>query len=151
MVNRKRTPPEVRFPKFVVRGDPLECWLWQGGLMGSGYGQFYRAPGEPVGAHRFAWEQANGRPVPSGLHVMHSCDVRRCVNPAHLSVGTASDNHWDSSRKGRNPGNRTSRGGRPRTLDVGQLQALRDAGLTYVQIGRALGVAGPTAWRNLNT
>jgi DNA invertase Pin-like site-specific DNA recombinase len=86
---------------------------------------------------------------------MHSCDVRRCVNPAHLSVGTCSENHWDRSRKGRNPGNATigsaRRGGRQRTLDVERLKALRAAGLTYEQIGKALGVSNATVWRNLNT
>jgi hypothetical protein len=101
-------PPVIRFwPKVDRSGGPDACWLWTAGAQGSGYGQFYPSKGRPTGAHRFSWELANGRPIPPGMHVMHSCDVRLCVNPAHLSIGTAADNNQDKSRKGRNPGNRT--------------------------------------------
>lgn len=82
---------------------------------------------------------------------MHSCDNPPCVNPTHLSVGTCADNHRDKTAKGRNPGNRTDRGRPLRTLDLSQLQAMRAAGLTYRQMGRALGVSEATVWRNLNT
>lgn len=82
---------------------------------------------------------------------MHSCDNPPCVNPAHLIVGTSADNSRDCATKGRNPGNRTGRGGRARTLNVDQLLSLRAAGLSYRQIGAALGVSEATVWRNLNT
>lgn len=32
---------------------------------------------------------------------MHSCDVMRCVNPAHLSLGTPKENTADMIAKGR--------------------------------------------------
>ncbi len=81
---------------------------------------------------------------------MHSCDNPPCVNPAHLSAGTYSENAWDKTRKGRNPGNATARGGRPRTLDVSQIRNMRSVGMTYIQIAAALGSSGSTVWRTLN-
>lgn len=33
--------------------------------------------------------------------VLHKCDVRKCVNPEHLFIGTAADNAQDMYAKGR--------------------------------------------------
>ena len=49
---------------------------------------------------RVAWELFRG-PIPEGLCVLHTCDVRHCVNPDHLFLGTKRDNSDDMIRKGR--------------------------------------------------
>lgn len=37
----------------------------------------------------------------AGVDIMHSCDNRLCVNPAHLAIGTRSENMKDAYNKGR--------------------------------------------------
>ena len=46
------------------------------------------------------YEICHGK-IPNGLFVMHTCDVRLCINPAHLLVGTRSDNQRDAALKNR--------------------------------------------------
>jgi hypothetical protein len=55
---------------------------------------------QPRLAHRMSWEMHFG-PIPEGMLVLHHCDVRRCVRPDHLFLGTARDNTRDMIAKGR--------------------------------------------------
>lgn len=89
---------EERFKKFVREGDINNCCIWVGYCHPNGYGQFHDINGNPVYAHRFAWELANG-PVPRGLCVLHKCDNPSCVNVKHLFLGTNSDNSIDMAIK----------------------------------------------------
>jgi len=76
------------------------CWLWVGSIRPDGYGQFAVRTSTPIPAHQQAWALAHGRP-PRGLWVLHRCDVRHCVRPTHLFLGTPKDNAQDMARKGR--------------------------------------------------
>ena len=91
---------EERFWEKVDRsGGPDACWPWTASTCGGGYGQF-RLAGRPQLAHRVAYEQLVG-PIPNGRHVLHRCDTPLCVNPAHLFLGTHTDNMADMTIKGR--------------------------------------------------
>ena len=78
----------------------MSCIIAEGATNNSGYVSTW-FNGKRIGAHRAAWMEANDAEIPEGLHVMHSCDNRRCINPDHLSVGTRSDNMRDCAAKGR--------------------------------------------------
>lgn len=91
---------EERFWKKVNKTE--SCWLWKGAINAKGYGHLNRgAFGLGVQrAHRTSWEIHNG-PIPADKILCHSCDVRHCVNPAHLFLGDNKMNQDDSIQKGR--------------------------------------------------
>lgn len=77
-----------------------ECWIWTGGKSGSGYGNKW--DGKKVrGTHCISYEIHHNTMIPKSLQVCHTCDVRDCVNPSHLFLGTANDNMKDKVAKGR--------------------------------------------------
>lgn len=78
------------------------CHIWNGSRCSGGYGNLKIGgkKGRAVASHRISWEIHRG-PVPKGLCVLHRCDVKACVNPEHLFLGTQDDNMADMKRKGR--------------------------------------------------
>jgi HNH endonuclease len=98
--------------RFWRNTDKTEtCWLWKGRLSRTGYGLIdltHNSRGQrtkATGAHRIAWEIANG-PIPKAIDgrratICHTCDVRHCVNPAHLFLATQKENMHDALTKNR--------------------------------------------------
>ena len=107
---RAPKPLDFGFWEKVDKHAEGGCWVWTGTRQVFGYGISlrYRL------AHRVSWEIANG-PIPDGLWVLHRCDNPPCVNPAHLFLGTQTENMRDMTAKGRHPHSRrtTCKNGHP--------------------------------------
>jgi hypothetical protein len=76
------------------------CWIWNRSVFqGTGYGAFW-VDGKAKKAHRVAFEELVG-PIPTGLEILHDCDVRRCVRPGdgHTRLGTHQENQQDMARR----------------------------------------------------
>lgn len=92
-----RTPAQIL---ELVEPEPNSgCWLWPGDTL-KGYGRVSYI-GTRQAAHRVSWLIHRGL-IPEGLFVCHKCDVKLCVNPDHLFLGTQVDNMQDWTKKGKN-------------------------------------------------
>lgn len=133
-----------------IEPEPMSgCWLWTGGTTDLGYGAFeaaklrYGVPERLV--HRILWHVVRG-PIPTGLKILHRCDVRPCVNVFRdLFLGTQLDNIADMVAKGRRRGN-PARGERSHLArltaeDVSVIRAAHAAGEPQRHLAARFGVA----------
>lgn len=90
--------PVSRIMKQIDIVTESGCWLWLGKLNDSGYA-VGKIGGKEQRLHRFMYSKLVA--APGDLMVLHRCDVRCCINPSHLFLGTAEDNIHDCMRKGR--------------------------------------------------
>jgi hypothetical protein len=119
----KRGTPLERFERHYIPEPNSGCWLWTAAVdRRSGYGFFHWPDTHSMKAHVASYRLFRGDP--GGLCVCHHCDVRICVNPDHLFLGTHQDNTDDRVAKGR--GTTWSGERHPRaTLTAEIVQAIR--------------------------
>jgi hypothetical protein len=68
--------------------DENGCWIWQMCRNNRGYGlKWDREARRLMMAHRCYYEHARG-PIPEGMQIDHLCNVKACVNVAHLEAVT---------------------------------------------------------------
>ena len=81
---------------------PDGCWLWNGSINQiSDYGIFWETHTKAHLAHRLMYELIHGDINNNKVLVRHKCDIRNCVNPDHLELGSHLDNAHDRIKRGR--------------------------------------------------
>ena len=134
---------------FHSEPHPSGCRIWTGSTDGKyGYGKL-KWDGRMQYAHVLAWTDANERPVPAGMEIMHSCDRYACIEPAHLSPGTHKANIADQIAKGRH---RRMRGethtlSRITAAQAAEIRARSANGESRASLARAYRVSANTVWR----
>lgn len=116
---------------------PSGCLIWQGAVSSSGYGNLV-LDGKHTRAHRASYSLAHG-PIPRGLYVLHSCDVRLCVEPSHLHLGTAKQNSREMVDRGRHTNT-----ARLSVDEQRKVVAAYASGESQSSIGRRVGVSQAT-------
>lgn len=136
-----------RFWSRVDIKGPHECWEWSRGSTVQGYGCFHFGDSS-IRAHRFAYQQHNGL-IREHDCVCHSCDNPRCVNPAHLWVGTRAENNADkeAKKRGVHPEQGSGEGNTNAVLTTPEVIAAKvmaRKGMPQARIATMLGVSTAT-------
>jgi len=130
----------------VDKAGPDECWLWNTHANNKGYGalaEYVDGVWRKSLAHRVSYELAHG-PVPNRMKVLHRCDTPRCVNPAHLFLGTMKQNTEDMVAKGRSARGERHGSNKLSADDVVMIRSTySDGGVTLKALAAFFGVS---AW-----
>lgn len=143
MAKRNQASLEDRLWRHTQKTGPNDCWICSANGMRSRYAQLQSAgKGSPkVLAHRLSYELAHG-PIPEGMMVLHKCDTPRCVNPAHLRLGTHEENMRDMVRKARSATNKfIGEASGKAVLTEDKVRYIRSSPLRNVDLARELGVS----------
>ena len=139
------------------------CFVWKACLQRANYGHIHTGIANfKIASHRAAWILCEGA-IPEGKYVCHKCDNPKCVNPAHLFIGTQKENITDMMQKGRYTPREPQRGSKCKTSKLceedvqcilrewcgrrGQLAELgRRYGVAYQTIGH---IVNRDSWKHV--
>lgn len=76
-----------------------------------------------------------------GVHVCHTCDVRRCINPDHLWAGTHKLNQEDKVAKGRHIKGNAVHTAKLTDTDVALIRYLHECGVTQKNLRALYGLS----------
>lgn len=122
-----------RIEAGVLRVPEAGCWLWEKAITNKGYGRVGVGGTKQGYAHRESFKAFNGE-IPAGLYVLHRCDVRCCVNPAHLFLGTDADNVADMMGKQRRQYKVTRQ-------QASSIKAALDGGSAHLGLAKQYGIS----------
>lgn len=139
-VYERKSEQERFWEKVDVRGED-ECWVWTASKDPDGYGWFsftcVDGNKDTISAHRYSlMMKLDDFGLSTSILTRHTCDNRACVNPNHLTSGSAKDNSADMIER-----NRQSCGEKHHSAKMTEAQA-RDCIETYQadkQSGRLYG------------
>lgn len=101
---------QILLEETAYSGDDLEinlkiqngCILWEGLKNSKGYGKvWYPKTKKLILLHRLICFKVTEDIEILNKVVLHSCDIRNCINPDHLSMGTQKQNIRDAVKRGR--------------------------------------------------
>jgi len=134
---------EARFLTKVIKCEN-GCWEWNACKDTGGYGMI-KIQKKTYLTHRIAYELWKGK-IPAGQLVRHKCDVRNCVNPEHLEIGTHKDNSRDCLERNRHLVGEKQLASKLTEDDVREIRILRGFGFTLKELGNMYDVSGTTIW-----
>lgn len=82
------------YQKKIINESLGECWETKRDR------QLIWYENKPSIAHRTAYKIKNGD-IPEGKVIRHTCDNSKCINPAHLLIGTQEENINDAKERNR--------------------------------------------------
>jgi hypothetical protein len=141
-MKRTSRPLADRLWEKILKKESTECWLWQGGMGGKGYGIIRKWNGEKwvnAYAHREVLQLTVGESAIPEAQALHSCDNPSCCNPNHLSWGTNSQNRKEARDRLLNQGNQK--------LTPAQVDQIREDTRTHVLIAQDYSVHFDTVAR----
>lgn len=132
-----------------VTVDPKSgCWLHPGGVTKAGYAQDnWRSKRED--AHRVSFRAFNGD-IPDDMQVCHSCDVKICINPKHLFLGTVQVNADDKVSKDRQCRGETRPLAKLTEADVRKIRLLAAEGVSHTELAKMFNYARANVTRLVN-
>jgi hypothetical protein len=138
----KKQPIQNRIEKNYMPVTECGCWIWTGGLDKDGYGKIC-IDGMNQRAHRVSFELHREK-IPDGECALHTCDIRCCINPDHIFIGTRADNMTDKCAKDRQPnGERHYRS----RLSEDDVILIRSSSISNKEAAAAFGVTYKAIWR----
>lgn len=88
-----------RFMSHVQPIPETGCWIWDAATLKGGYGVLDDGQ-KTVTAHRHSFKLFKGE-ITGKMQVLHDCDIRSCVNPSHLYLGSHKQNMNDRNTRNR--------------------------------------------------